>query len=140
VEPSCFLDTNVFIRFLAADHDVHTPIAKRCIEAIERGHLAVETSETVIFETIFTMTSRYGADRNSLASTLRDILSLEGVRLPYKREVLKAMELWTQFRRLSFADAYHLTLTAESDHKRIFSFDKGIDRALPGVERIEELP
>jgi predicted nucleic acid-binding protein len=140
VDSSCFLDTNIFVRYLAGDHEQQTPIATRIIEAIEEGRLMADTSDTVIFETIFTMTSWYKAERSDLANGLAAILSLNGIRLPTKRHVLDALELWVSFRRLSFADAYHLVLTSNTGHKTIASFDKGMDRCLPGVTRIEEFP
>lgn len=136
----CFLDTNILVRYLAADHPVHTPIARRFIESIASGGLTVNTSDTVIFETVFAMTSIYKADRADLVDTLGTLLSLDGVRLSSKRDVLSALELWGSFRRLSYADAYHLVLTANSAHKRIATFDKGMGNVLPGVTRIEQLP
>lgn len=135
-----FLDTNAFVRYLAGDHDQHTPIATRVFEAIEAGHLAADTSDTVIFETIFTMTFWYKANRSDLADGLAAILTLEGIRLSSKRQVLDALELWVSHRRLSFADAYHLVLTSDTAHKRIFSFDQGMDRCLTGVTRVDEFP
>ena len=139
MEPTCFLDTNFLVRFLAADHAVHTPIARHLIEEVENGRLAVDISDTVIFETVFTMTSRYGADRIGLANSLGNILSLEGIRLSSKRDLLKAMELWTQYRRLSFADAYHQVLASNCSHKRIATFDKGMGNVLPDVSQIDKL-
>ena len=140
MESSLFLDTNIFVRDLAGDHAEHTPIAIRIIDAIEKGRLAADTSDTVIFETIFAMTSWYKAERAELAQGLAVLLSLDGIRLATKRHALDALELWTTFRRLSFADAYHLVLTSATPHKRIASFDQGMGNVLPGVTRIEELP
>jgi uncharacterized protein len=140
VDSSCFLDTNIFVRYLAGDHELHTPIATRIIEAIEEGRLAADTSDTVIFETIFTMTSWYKADRPNLAEGMAAIISLNGIRLSSKRQLLDALELWATFRRLSFADAYHLILTSNTGHKTIASFDQGMDNCLPGVTRVEQFP
>jgi uncharacterized protein len=140
VDPSCFLDTNIFVRYLAGDHEQHTPIATRIIEAIEEGRLVADTSDTVIFETIFTMTSWYKADRSDLAEGLAAIISLDGIRLPSKRQMLDALELWVAFGRLSFADAYHLVLASKTEHKTIVTFDKGMANCLPGVTRIEQFP
>ena len=140
MESFCFLDTNFLVRYLAGDHEQHTPIATRLIESIEAGRLTVDTADTVIFETIFTMTSWYKAERADLADSLGILLSLDGVRLPTKRQVLDALDLWVRFKRLSYADAYHLVLTSSTNHRRIASFDQGLDRCLPGISRIEQLP
>ena len=140
MEPYCFLDTNVFVRYLAGDHEEHTAIAQTMIQAIEAGHTIVESSDTAIFETLFTMSSRYKADRVELAASLAALLSLDGIRLPTKRRLLEALDLWTSFRRLSFADAYHLILTAHTPRRTIASFDQGLDRCLPDVSRVEQLP
>jgi predicted nucleic-acid-binding protein len=109
------------------------------ITAIEREEIAAELNVTVILETIFAMTTQYGADRETLADALVSLIALDGLHLRDKRQVIEAIQLWGRVRRLSFPDAFHLVLASHSKHRRIATFDKGMGNVLPGVTRIEKL-
>ena len=139
-DPYCFIDTAILVRYLTRDVEPLASHAKALISAIEREEIVAELSVTVVLETIFAMTTQYGADRNLLTNSLISLLALEGLRLSDKRQVIEAVGLWGRVRRLSFPDAFHLVLASHSTHRRIASFDKGMDNALPGVSRIEQLP
>ena len=139
-EPFCFLDTNIFIRHLTNDIESQSRVAQRLFEAIEQEDISAETSVTVIFETIYVMSGQYKADRETLAGALISLLKPDGIIVPSKHQVIKALELWSRTQRLSFADAYHLVLTSTLPHQTIASFDKGMDNCLPGVVRIEQFP
>lgn len=138
-EPFCFIDTAILVRYLTRDVEPLALQAAALISAIEHDEVAAEISVTVILETIFAMTTQYAADRATLADILVTLLVLEGLRLPDKRHVIEAVQLWGRVRRLSFPDAYHLVLTSHSEHKRIATFDKRMGNVLPGVTWIEEL-
>ena len=139
-EPYCFIDTAFVIRQLTRDVEPLSTYASALFAAIEREELTAQTSVTVVLETIYVMTTQYHAGRIELAEGLASLLALDGIELAGKRHVLEALQLWALIRRLSFADAYHLVLTKYSLHKRIATFDKGMDNCLPNVTRIEQFP
>lgn len=139
-ETSFFLDTNVLIRLIADDDEHYSELARRLIIALEQGSIAADISDTVIFECVYVMNKQYGMTRSFVIEALASILGLESVRTSSKAALLSALELWGRIGRISFADAYHLVLTAGSAHERIATFDKGMGNVLSGVTRIEQLP
>ena len=139
-ESYCFIDTAFVVRHLTHDVEPLASIATSLFSAVERGDLIVEMSETVVLETTYALTTKYGIDRIHVAPGLAGLIELDGILLPHKQPILEALSLWVERRRLSFADAYHLVLASRSSHRRIASFDKGMDRCLPSVTRIEEFP
>ena len=54
-----FLDTNVILRHLLADHPEQSPAATAFLERIEQGEIKVFTADTVIFEAVFTLERHY---------------------------------------------------------------------------------
>jgi predicted nucleic-acid-binding protein len=135
-----FLDTNVIIRFLADDHPELSPKARAILTALETGSASADISDTVIFECIYVMTKQYKMTRDYMVDVLVSLLSLESVRTSSKSTLLEALGVWSQVQRLSFADALHLVWARRSVHKRIATFDKGMDNCLPGVTRVEQFP
>ncbi len=140
IEPECFLDTNIFVRFAMNDHAEHSPLARDLIASIESGQTVGETAATVIFEAIYVLNKSYRIDRARVLDTMMELVSMPGLLIANKAAVQRALNLWRQTGRISYADAYHLVLTAETSHKRVVSFDRGMSNALPGVTRIEQLP
>jgi predicted nucleic acid-binding protein len=139
-EPECFLDTNIFVRFAINDHAEHSPLARDLIASIESGQTVAETAATVIFEAIYVLNRSYGIDRARVFDTMMELISMPGLRIANKTTIQRALILWRQIGRISYADAYHLMLTSETSHKRIASFDRGMSNALPDVTRIDRLP
>ena len=139
-ESNFFLDTNVIIRFLANDHPELSQKARTIIAAIETGSAAADISDTVIFECIYVMAKQYKMPRNYMIDVLGSLLSLETVHAPTKSALLEALGVWGRIQRLSFADALYLVWAQRSLHKRIATFDKGMDNCLPNVTRVEQFP
>lgn len=136
MQPDAFLDTNILLRQVLQDHSDHSPRATRLIAAIERGERAVRLSDTVVFETVFTLEKTYRVARPNIHRGLRRILELPGIVLPGKRIYASVFDLWVREPALSFADCYHLCLTRQLELPAILSFDRKLNR-LPGVARIE---
>jgi predicted nucleic acid-binding protein len=139
-EPYCFVDTAILVRHITGDIEPLAARARSLFQAIESGQITAEATESVLLETVHVLENSYGADRDVIVESVSAILGLTGFLVPRKSRLLEALELWRQVHRISFPDAYHLIVANNSAHKRIASFDKALDRALPGVTRIEQLP
>lgn len=131
-----FLDTNFLLRHIMQDVDDQSPRASRLITDIAEGTVHVWISETVVFETVFTLTSFYRIPRTDVARHVRRIVGMPGIFLHSKATILEALRFWEAQSPLSFADCYHLALTADLGLDEIYSFDKKMGR-YPGVTRIE---
>ncbi len=130
-----FLDTNVFLRHLVQDHDDHSPRATLYFDRIERGGLRVETTATVVFETVFTLQSFYKHPRLLIHDNVLPLLRLPGIALPGKRQLRRAFDLYTST-NLSFADCLHVAIAEARKVPQFVSFDRGLDR-IAGLNRVE---
>jgi predicted nucleic acid-binding protein len=55
-----FLDTNVLLRHIMQDHSDHSVRSTALMVAIEHGQRTVQISDTVVFETAYTLEKTYG--------------------------------------------------------------------------------
>jgi predicted nucleic acid-binding protein len=130
-----FLDTNVLLRHLLGDIPEQSARATAMIERIERLELRARLADTVIFETVFTLSRTYRQPREKIREALVALLGLRGMVLPGKRIFRRAFDLYVDL-NLPFADAYHAALMERLEIRQVVSFDKDFDR-VPGLERIE---
>ncbi len=130
-----FLDTNILLRHLLADHPEHSPRATAFLTRVERGELQVRTADTVVFETVFTLQRHYHQPKDAIRDALLPLLELPGIVLPGKRRYRKVFDLYIQL-NVPFADAYHAVLVERLKLDSIVSFDRDFDR-VPGITRVE---
>ncbi|MGQ9554096.1 MAG: PIN domain-containing protein [Anaerolineae bacterium] len=123
-----FLDTNVVLRHLLADHPDHSPRSTELLRRLEQGEVRVRTSELVVFECVLTLERYYHVAKNAIRDALLPL-----VELPGKRPWRVAFDLYV-LHRLPFADAYHAALMQQIGLPDIISLDHDFDR-LPGIRR-----
>lgn len=109
------VDTNLFVRLLIGAKEGEAPrllhTAKALFVAAERGALDFTTSEAVVAEVVFVLTSVYRFDREPIAAGLTQLLSTPGSVMPTRHECIDALEVWRTTASLSFVDAL-LAVTA----------------------------
>ena len=139
-----FLDANIFIRYLAspttaADARRHRACS-RLFQSIERGEVLATTSQVVVHEVLYVMTSsrHYGFTNANAAALLKAPMTLRGMHLHDKTLVLDAMSLFEAHEFLDFSDALTMVL-AQHQGDEILTYDRGFDR-VPGVTRSEPAP
>ncbi len=91
-----FLDTNIIIRYLTQDNPDHTQRAYALLQQIGQGLLTVTTSEVVIAEVVYVLSSKvlYNFSRQDIRTYVRPIITLNGLKLPHKRTFLRALDLY----------------------------------------------
>jgi len=134
--PIPFLDTNIIIRYLTQDDPIQAARAKQILDQVAAGTLEVTTSETIIGEVVFVLSSKvlYNLPRNEIRRHLTNILGLKGLRLPYKRMYLRALELYATTPKLDFVDALSVAHMERRKLSTIISFDGDFD-GIPGITR-----
>ena len=132
--PLPFLDTNILLRHLMADHPEHSPKATAFLARVEQRQERVRTADTVIFETVFTLQRHYRIPKERIAETVLPLIELPGIVLPGKRKFRKVFALYVE-QNLPFADAYHAVLMESLKLTRIATFDHHFDR-IPGIQRL----
>src|SRR5215204_3191460 len=130
-----FLDTNILLRHLRGDHADFSPRATALLRRIEQVELKVRTSDTVIFETVFTLERVYKQSKQAIRDAFLPLIELPGIVLPGKRRVRRVFSYYTE-KNISFADAYHAVLTESLGLKQIVSFDRNFNR-IASITRVE---
>jgi predicted nucleic acid-binding protein len=130
-----FLDTNILLRHVLQDLPHQSPRATALIGRIEAGEVRVRLTETVVFETVFSLQRTYKRRPQAIREALLPILELPGISLPRKARFRKAFALYVD-ENLPFADAYHAALMGDLGLREIYSFDEDFDR-IPGITRLE---
>jgi predicted nucleic acid-binding protein len=130
-----FLDTNILLRHLLGDHPEQSPRATAYFHRIEGGELKARVSDTVIFETVFTLQHHYRQPKAKIREALLPLIELPGIVLPGKTRLARVFELYVD-QNLPFADAYHAVLMEQLKLVEIVSFDREFDR-IKGIRRVE---
>lgn len=136
-QPEYFIDTNIFLRHLTNDNPVQSPACFALIQDIEQGKIQAWTSDLVILEVIFVLSSKtlYNVGRAKIRDLLLPLINLPGIKLTNKRMYRRAFELYTTL-SIDFTDAYNAALMESHKNAEIISYDKDFDR-IPTVKRHE---
>lgn len=130
-----FLDTNVLVRHITADHAQFAPRATAYLLAIEQGETRVRINETVLFEAVFTLQTHYGLARRVIRDGLLPVIGLPGILLARKRRWRRAFDLYVEM-KFSFADCFHVAFMEDLGLDTIVSFDRDFDK-IAGIVRVE---
>lgn len=135
-----FLDANIFLRWLAIPTTVEdvarNKMAAALFDQMERGEVEAFTSEAILAEVAFILTSKrhYGVAVPVAAEYLAIAVQYPGLRFArgQKREYLRALGLWTARPALGFVDALTAAIVEHSDNV-LATFDSDFD-GLDGIE------
>ncbi len=132
-----FIDANVFIRFLTRDDPTRADRVNALLEQAQDGKITLYTSESVIGELVFVLSSPrlYGLSREAVRDLIAPLLKLKGLRLPDRETVLKALDLYTST-TIDFVDALAVAQMEALGIEEIYSYDRHFD-AISAVTRIE---
>lgn len=133
--PLAFLDTNVLLRHLVREPPEQPRKASTLLLRIEQSEVRVRLTDTVIFETVFTLQRYYKRRPAEIRDALLPLLDLPGILLPGKGRLRRAFTLYVDS-HLPFADAYHAALLHDLRITTVYSFDPHFDR-ITGLTRIE---
>lgn len=130
-----FIDTNLFLRYFIRDDEEKAQNVLELLKRVEKNEEKVITSSLVMFEVIFTLESFYKVSREEIKELLYPILDLKGLKLLDKEIFRDALNLFTQKKKLSFADAFNSSFAIKKGIKEIYSYDTDFDK-LEGIERV----
>jgi predicted nucleic-acid-binding protein len=122
------VDTNILVRFLAADDPKQSRAARRIMEAGD-----VFIGATILLETEWVLRSGYGLKPDAIAAGLRGIGGLPGIAIEEPAVAGRALD-W-MMDGMDFADALHL---ARSSHcSEFLTFDKKLAARAKGKMPID---
>ena len=132
-----FVDTNVILRLLTKDHPRQSAAAQEVFRLVANGNLLVTTSETVIAEVLYVLSSRglYDLSRSDIRRKISNILRLQCMIVPNKQLYERALEVYAST-GVDFEDALSVAHMEAQGITTILSFDRDFDR-FPSIEREE---
>lgn len=134
-----FIDTNIFIRYMTRDDPQKAEACRHLLERAKRNEVELFTSETVIAEIVFVLSSKrlYNLPPKQIQERLQPILALPMLKMQNKRTVQRALAIYAQ-NQIDFEDALSI---AEMEHRKIlqiYSYDTDFDTILGSeIHRIE---
>src|SRR5436853_4394605 len=101
-----FLDTNIMLRYLTRDDEKKANACYTLFQRVKQGEETLITSETIIAEVIFVLSSpsHYDLSHEEISKRLQPLLTLRGLKFPKKKACLRAVELYAQHPTLDFED------------------------------------
>jgi predicted nucleic acid-binding protein len=133
-----FVDTNVFVRMLTGDDPVKEAYCAALFERVRDGDEQIATSEAVIAEIAFVLSSKntYGLAAEEVRDRLKPLVALPGLRLPYKQTCLRALEIFATAPMIGFDDALIVAHMERQGITELLSYDRHFD-CISNVQRIE---
>ncbi|MFA7237251.1 MAG: PIN domain-containing protein [Phycisphaeraceae bacterium] len=128
------LDTNVIVRFLAADSADQLERAKRLIARAESGQVELVVLPWVMAEVVYVLTGVYDVDRKAVADALRTFAGGVGITVEDHTIIMDALQRFAKT-KVDFANALLAAYAAARDTPPV-SFDRDLDR-FPDIRRLE---
>ncbi|MGH2531866.1 MAG: type II toxin-antitoxin system VapC family toxin [Thermomicrobiales bacterium] len=134
-----FLDATFFLRALTRSPLPEVQrmnlIASDLILRADRGEVTLTTSDAIIAEVAFVLTSKahYNHGVPDAAGRLSTVLNLRGMRLRGKRVIPRALDLWASHPKLGFMDALAASYARHTDVE-LATFDTDFDE-IPDITR-----
>lgn len=132
-----FIDTNVFIYLLTGTPTGTAARVRSLFTQIEQGLIAAMTSESVIAEVVYVLSSKanFGLPRTVVSQSIRDILLIKGLEI-LNSDPIHAATLLYESTKLDWVDCMAVSQMKELGVFEIASFDRDFDR-IQGIVRVE---
>jgi predicted nucleic acid-binding protein len=134
-----FIDANIVLRALTQPTDDTSRgfqmAAANLMRRAEQGELQITTSDAVLAEVAFVLTSKnqYNIPSATAAAMIAAVVRLRGFRHPERQILLRALELWQDHPRIEFVDALTASYAINSG-MLLATFDAHFDR-FPQIAR-----
>jgi uncharacterized protein len=132
----CFVDTNVFIRYLTNDDPVLADRVELLLDDAAAGAVQLVTTELVMAETIWVLESSYKLTNIQIAPLIRGILATPGMDVINGDLVGRALIMY-ELQNLDFVDAYIAALMEKQGIRDVYSYDRKHLSQLKTINRKE---
>ena len=135
-DPVCFVDTNVFVRYLTGDDEKKASAFERLLVQAESGKIRLVTSEIVIAELVWVLESFYKLKPSVIVELIRAILNTEGLRIKGSDLIEKTLDIY-ESQNIDFIDAHIIAYMQANHIETLYSFDKRHLSKVGGIHRVE---
>lgn len=127
-----FVDTNVFLRFLANDVPVKASRAQAIFRDAVRGKIRLATSLLIVAEIIWTLELFYKMAKPDMATKVEMILNTPNLDCPETPLILLALDLYVHA-NIDFNDAYNAFEMKDRGLAEILTYDRKHFARVPWV-------
>ena len=120
---ACFVDTNLFIRYLTNDDPVKANKVEDLLNQAAAGKIRLVTAEIMLTEVVWVLASYYALKKDQISSMVKAILATPGLEVINGKLLEKAVDYYL-YRNVDFIDAYIVALMEKLKISDIYSFDK----------------
>jgi predicted nucleic-acid-binding protein len=133
---SCFVDTNLFIRYLTNDDPAKAERVERLLKEAASGKVRLVTAEMVIAEVVWVLESSYGLKSAEVAPLIRAILATSGLDVLNAPLVARGLEHY-ETRNIDFIDGYIAAVMEKQGITELYSFDRKHISRIEAISRKE---
>jgi len=116
------IDTNLIVRYLIKDNKEQFKFAEEFFELVRIGKVKAYLEQTVFTETIFVLSNIYLIPRETIASTLFDLIMYKGIFNSEKDVLIESLNIFSDT-KLHIVDCI-LVAKAKLEKIEIKTFDK----------------
>jgi predicted nucleic acid-binding protein len=133
---TAYADTNVFVAlFSDENHQLHAP-ALQLFRRVAEGTLTLIVTPVIMAELAYVASKVLEWTRAQTTERLTTLLDADGLSVPERAVLRRALELYGAQRRLDFADAYLAAAALERGPSSIATFDSDL-KAIPGLTIVD---
>lgn len=133
---SCFVDTNLFIRYLTNDDPAKADKVEKLLDDAAAGKRKLVTTEMVIAEIVWVLESGYSLKNSDIAPLVRGILATPGLEVINATLVARAVELYETV-NIDFIDGYIAAVMEQKGITELYSFDRKHISRVKKIVRLE---
>lgn len=133
---SCFVDTNLFIRYLTNDDPAKADKVEKLLDDAAAGKQKLVTTEMVMAEIVWVLESGYSLKNSDIAPLVRGILATPGLEVINAALVARAVELY-ETTNIDFIDGYIAAVMEQRGITELYSFDRKHISRIKKVVRLE---
>lgn len=133
---NCFMDTNLFIRYLTNDDPAKADKVENLLDEAARGKLKLITTEMVMAEIVWVLESAYALKNSDIAPLVRGILATPGLEVINAPLVTRAVELY-ESANIDFIDGYIAAIMEQRGITELYSFDRKHISRIKKIIRLE---
>ena len=133
---TCFMDTNLFIRYLVNDDPGKADRVEKLLEQATSGKIRLVTADLVIAEGIWVLESAYGLKNAEITPMVKGILATPGIEVTNAELVGRSLDYYESL-NIDFIDGYIAAVMDKMKITEIYSFDKKHISRIKELKRIE---
>lgn len=133
-----FVDTNIFLRYFTNDDQEKAKKVKNLFERVLLNEEILFTTESVIGEIVYVLSSKnlpYRVPRDKICELILSIIRLRGMKVENKKIIIRALGIYSNS-LLDFEDALSISFMESKKITKIYSYDSDFEN-IKKINRID---